>query len=64
MDKAPTPVCIGLGTNMGDREANLRDPYVGETAKQWQGANGYSPIEDNTEDAADVIESAAKEAQA
>ena len=24
MDKEPTPVCIGLGTNMGDREANLR----------------------------------------
>ena len=24
MDKEPNPVCIGLGTNMGDREANLR----------------------------------------
>ena len=24
MDKEPTPVCIGLGTNMGDREANLK----------------------------------------
>ena len=24
MDREPTPVCIGLGTNMGDREANLR----------------------------------------
>jgi 2-amino-4-hydroxy-6-hydroxymethyldihydropteridine diphosphokinase len=24
MDKEPAPVCIGLGTNLGDREANLR----------------------------------------
>jgi len=24
MDIQPSPVCIGLGTNMGDREANLR----------------------------------------
>jgi 2-amino-4-hydroxy-6-hydroxymethyldihydropteridine diphosphokinase len=24
MDREPTPVCLGLGSNLGDREANLR----------------------------------------